>query len=481
MRKATLIALRLIVLATASSALTLEAGVARADPAPPPITTPPAASATRPPAEAIVDVVEPIEPCSDWSLQSTYGDTWPTDSTWWEYTCRFHGISEPEADVRIDYYYWDSTQAKSVYYGQRFLTWDWWYGSGFCLYWWNQATNQWYGPYGCAESTTPPTASLTVSCSWLSCSFDASASSDSDGTIQGYSWDFGDGATFGSDTSAATHTYPAAGTYTVRLEVIDDAGAFDNVAQAVTVAAPPNAPPTASFTLACSGLSCSFDGASSADSDGTITTYGWTFGDGSSGNGVNAQHVYTQSGSYPVTLTVTDNADATGADTQTVTVVAPPNAPPTASSTVSCSGLSCSFDGAGSADSDGAITTYRWNFGDGTSGNGVSIEHVYAQLGSYPVTLTVTDNAGATTTTAKAVTLIGLTARGYKVRGVEKVDLSWNESGASFDVYRNGAKIATVAGSGYTDIIGKSGPGSYTYQVCQATTAICSNQVTVTS
>jgi PKD repeat protein len=196
---------------------------------------------------------------------------------------------------------------------------------------------------------------------------------------------------------------------------------------------------------------------------------------------VTAQHTYAQPGSYPVGLTITDNAGATGADTQTVTVAASPNAPPTARFILTCSGLSCSFNGASSADSDGTIATYAWTFGDGTSGSGVTAQHTYANLGSYPVVLTVSDNAGATATMTKAVPLIGLTARGYKVKGDAKVDLAWSTSDpANVDVYRNGAKIATVAGTGYTDTTGKTGPGSYTYQVCQATTEICSNQVTVT-
>jgi PKD repeat protein len=381
----------LTLLAATPLAMTLGTGVARADPAPPPITTPPAATATQPPAEAIIDSVDPVTPCTGWSLQSAYGGTWPTDSTWWEYTCESVGAADPEGPFRTDYYYWDSAQATSVYYGQRLLWWDWWYGSGFCLSWWDQATNQWYGSYGCALSTTPPTASFTVSCSRLSCSFDATASTDSDGTIQSYTWDFGDGTGTGIDTSTATHTYPASGTYAVLLVVADDSGAEGSTTQAVPVAAAPNAPPTAGFTAACSGLSCRFDAAGSADTDGTITTYRWDFGDGSSGTGVTAQHSYTQSGSYTVTLTVTDNS-------------------------------------------------------------------------------------GATASITRPVTLIALTARGYKVKSAQTVDLSWSGS-ASVDVYRNGAKVTTVAG---TDTIGKTGPGGYTYQVCQTTTAICSNQATVT-
>jgi hypothetical protein len=77
---------------------------------------------------------------------------------------------------------------------------------------------------------------------------------------------------------------------------------------------------------------------------------------------------------------------------------------------------------------------------------------------------------------------IGLTARGYRVKGVATVDLSWSRPTAtSFDVFGGGAKITTTTASAYTDTIDKSRPGRYTYQVCQATLAMCSDQVTVTS
>jgi PKD domain len=230
-----------ILLVTTSLALTMGAEVAQAAVADPPITTPPPASETQPPTEAIIDSVDPITPCSGWYLQNAYGATWSTDSTWWEYSCERVGAAEPEGPFQTDYYYWDSAQARSTYYGQRTLTWDWWFGTGFCLTWWDHATNQAYGPYWCALSTTPPTASLTVSCSGPSCDFDASASTDSDGTIQYYYWDFGDGTVISIDATTATHVYPGAGTFAVQLVVVDNDGAEAGDIQAITVG--PNALP----------------------------------------------------------------------------------------------------------------------------------------------------------------------------------------------------------------------------------------------
>ena len=77
---------------------------------------------------------------------------------------------------------------------------------------------------------------------------------------------------------------------------------------------------------------------------------------------------------------------------------------------------------------------------------------------------------------------ITLHARGYKVHGLQKVDLFWSGQNSGFiDIYRNGVLIITVAAQGgfYTDNIDRTGKGTYTYRVCQSGTQNCSNQVTV--
>jgi subtilisin family serine protease len=165
----------------------------------------------------------------------------------------------------------------------------------------------------------------------------------------------------------------------------------------------------------------------------------------------------------------------------------PENKPPVANFTYKATDLSVSFDGSGSSD-DGTISSYVWNFGDGTTGSGVTASHTYAG-GTYTVTLTVTDDIGATGTTSQIVTVstsseesITLSARGYKVQGRQKVDLTWSgATGARVDIYRDGTKIPNVDNTGsYTDNINNKGGGSYTYTVCEAGTNTCSNTVTVT-
>src|SRR5690606_26893976 len=141
------------------------------------------------------------------------------------------------------------------------------------------------------------------------------------------------------------------------------------------------------------------------------------------------------------------------------------------------------------SDSDGSIASYSWNFGDSNSGTGSSVSHTYGSAGTRTVTLTVTDNDGATASTSQSVTTtttptegIQLSANGYKVQGVKRVDLSWTgATGSSVNVRRNGSTVATVPNSGsYTYNTGqRGGGGSDSYQVCEAGTSTCSNTVSV--
>ncbi|MDX1661429.1 MAG: PKD domain-containing protein, partial [Gemmatimonadota bacterium] len=165
------------------------------------------------------------------------------------------------------------------------------------------------------------------------------------------------------------------------------------------------------------------------------------------------------------------------------------NSPPTASFTYTCTDLSCDFDGSGSTDSDGTIASYAWDFGDGNTASGQTVSHTYANDGTYTVTLTVTDDDGATGSDSQDVTVssstadgITLSATGYKVRGLQKADLEWaGATSTDVDVYRDSSLIATTPNDGfYTDHIDQRGSGSYTYQVCEAGTGTCSNEATVT-
>ena len=167
----------------------------------------------------------------------------------------------------------------------------------------------------------------------------------------------------------------------------------------------PNQAPTASFTYTCDGADCAFDGRGSTDADGSVASYAWDFGDGSTATGATATHDFVTSGTRDVTLTVTDDEGTQGSFVVPVQVVRN-NASPTASFTVDCTFLDCSFDASASADGDGGLTSYTWEFGDGATDTttGASPNHSYDTAGPYLVTLTVTDNDGATGSTTRSIT-----------------------------------------------------------------------------
>ncbi len=252
-----------------------------------------------------------------------------------------------------------------------------------------------------AAKQQAPTAAFTSSCTALSCSFDGTGSSDPDGSVSGYSWDFGDGAK--STSATPTHSFAAAGDYTVTLTVTDDGGATGTVSHAVHVTAPVNKAPTAAFTSSCTALSCSFDGTGSSDPDGSVSGYSWDFGDGAKSTSATPTHSFAAAGDYTVTLTVTDDGGATGTVSHAVHVTAPVNKAPTAAFTSSCTALSCSFDGTGSSDPDGSVSGYSWDFGDGAKSTSATPTHSFAAAGDYTVTLTVTDDGGATGTVSHTV------------------------------------------------------------------------------
>jgi PKD repeat protein len=94
----------------------------------------------------------------------------------------------------------------------------------------------------------------------------------------------------------------------------------DSDGTSIVVSQAGNQPPVAQFTYECSGLSCTFNGSGSSDPDGSIASYAWDFGDGTSASGASASHTYAVEGTYPVLLTVTDNDGATDTESQNVPV-----------------------------------------------------------------------------------------------------------------------------------------------------------------
>ena len=184
-----------------------------------------------------------------------------------------------------------------------------------------------------SASNVPPTAAIsgpTNGSEGVAVTFDGAGSSDPDGNVVDYVWDFGD-STAGSGVSVS-HTF-AAGIYTVTLLVTDDFGATDSAALVIDIAAatepqPPIADAGGPYSGTV-GAVIQYDGSGSTDQDGSIQSYQWDFGDNSSGTGVGPVHVYTAPGTYNVVLTVTDNDGLSGQSQTTadINAVLPPPDP----------------------------------------------------------------------------------------------------------------------------------------------------------
>jgi large repetitive protein len=248
----------------------------------------------------------------------------------------------------------------------------------------------------------PPVASFTTPASVATgrpASLDASSSSDLDGHVTSYHWDFGDGQSQDTAGPLTFHTYSRSGPMTVTLTVTDDRGAIGQRQEMVPVR---DRPPTASFAAPAAigkGQAASFDASASFDPDGTITSYRWDFGDGQTRTttAASVSHTYTQRGPKTVTLTVTDdngNTDHTPRTLAVTTGLPRPSFSAPATVTVE---HAARFDASASSDPDGNITGYRWDFGDGQTQTTTvpAVSHTYHASGTMTVTLTITDDNGA--------------------------------------------------------------------------------------
>ncbi len=269
--------------------------------------------------------------------------------------------------------------------------------------------------------TTPlPTADFVFSpiaaTTGQSVSFNASAAKAATGhTIVGYSWNFGDG---GTGTGATpSHTFGTAGTYSVVLVVTDDLGQTGTASKTVPVTSnSPSPPPTADFVFSPTNpivaQSVSFNAALSKPATGrTISSYAWNFGDGgAAGTGVNPSRTFSNTGTFSVVLTVTDDIGQSGTVSKTITVTATPSDPPTAAFVFSPGSPQVNqavlFDATQSTVAAGHTLSYAWNFGDSQTGTGVTPSHTYTAAGTYSVVLKVTDNTTLqTATTTRTVTV----------------------------------------------------------------------------
>ena len=246
-------------------------------------------------------------------------------------------------------------------------------------------------------------------------SFFGNNSYDLDGSISKYAWDFGDGTVISQGTTLESHTYSKPGTYRASLTVTDNIGDSSTANLLITVT---NRNPVARITYTSLNVKApgnlTFNGDTSSDPDGIISTYNWTVSNGLSATTPNATFNFTTEGIYTVALLVADDSGGTNSTSVIVNVTPPDNILPIAVLSVDKnSGIANDtfvFNTSSSYDPDGTIILYQLEFGDGTSTQFVRpapIPHVYKSVGIFTAKLSVFDNRnGLSIETANSVQII---------------------------------------------------------------------------
>jgi hypothetical protein len=155
-------------------------------------------------------------------------------------------------------------------------------------------------------------------------------------------------------------------------------------------------------------LNVAFNASTSYDPNGSIASYAWTFGDGTTGEGVVVMHSYLEAGTYEAVLTVKDNEGGKSHASKTFLVDI---RPVVVLDVVSASGFTVVLSGANSYDPDGGSLEYEWTFyrhGENVSDTvqirtayEVEVTHIFDAPGDYAVYLSVTDEQGLTMSTSR--------------------------------------------------------------------------------
>ncbi|MCX5707901.1 MAG: PKD domain-containing protein [Candidatus Omnitrophica bacterium] len=270
----------------------------------------------------------------------------------------------------------------------------------------------------------PPMKTTSMQCNKFI--FDGTGSYDPNNEKLSFFWDFGDSAT--SVEPVVTHVFEKGGQYTVTLTVKDSSGLkcdSSSKTQVVNV----NIPPVAEFIApetACVNQEIVFDASSTTDDTPENLTYFWDFADGTTGEGKLITKKFTKGGMYSVNLTVNDNAN-TARSKVSLNKPILVNTPPIARAggdirmcVLLNKDYEVVFDGGKSIDADGDTLSYSWDFGDGESGTGKKVTHVYKTGGSYIAKLTVNDGRSSVCSTSEETISVVLNKQPVAVAGADQ-------------------------------------------------------------
>jgi PKD repeat protein len=234
----------------------------------------------------------------------------------------------------------------------------------------------------------------------VSRTFEASAFDPGEDDTLTYAWTFGDGGT--ATGQSVSHAWTTPGTYTITVRVSDGDGGSDPATARITVRG----------VVAAAGPDQQADegdrvslGSPATSADDPFTSFAWDFGDGATGTQRRTEHVYRDEGTYTAALTATDD----GGSSTDAAVIVVSNVPPTITG-IAASGQA----GPGQPMSLKVFATdpglddelmASWDFGDGSTGTGIAVDHSYGSAGTYTVEVTVVDDDGGETSSTREVTV----------------------------------------------------------------------------
>lgn len=222
-------------------------------------------------------------------------------------------------------------------------------------------------------------------------------------TITDWNWNFNDPAS-GTDNVATgqntQHVFALPGDYDVMLIGTDIFGCIDTLVQTKTIAPTPTA--DFNFNEVCEGSVVNYQNASTVASPASITSYQWTFGDGTNSGQTNPQKPYASQGVYTVGLTATANNGCSDDTTQTIKIHAIPQVNYTLEQ--ACAGIETRFTD-NSFISNGSVAQVDWSIDGQTPITGFTVGHQFPNAGTYSLEQTVRSAFGCENSAVSSVTI----------------------------------------------------------------------------